>query len=1062
MDATASIKRLVALACVLVGGLVSLVGSGGGGGESEAPPPAGTRPTVLMFTAAPHSKAWVGQAYESSLAASASTGEPVRYQLGAQAPVGLALDPASGALTWAVPAAASPGKRTFDVTARSASSGASRTQQVSIDVVTPNVIVDAAVTNAGGTFADKSGSFRVTVPPDSLRALGVDGRAVIQTAIDSEGRRVIRTRYAGFKAGTRLTEIFPRPAPLAPAMTSTKEGIAAAAADIVTFTGIPGTRGQLHEPFVKRPGFDDQLVTNVYVPLEFAITPTIPEEDAAAEGQIYDSTRTEVSDVAVLRRHTSGTSTKPAIIFVHGFKANPLKAWNECPFGGEMEKGETWGKANALVDRLAEHYEVYEFQWRTCQPFEAAAATLGFAIKGLVTSGRANGKKVTIFAHSFGGVLVSTLLQKRFRGGFVPDIDPQALIQAVYFFDSPLSGIARTANRTEIFPQTPGALPNGRVRDDWSIGLCRQVTCFQMGHDDGGAGAELKRVMRMYFTDAIATTAGAFAKELVAGWASFQPAAAAFSINAVFTDYPRRYDPASGSYVDQSSQVELVEPGDALIDNRGTALDFRHFQHKDGEPLPPEAVGPTIKSLDKFKHLHQLQRYYSAAEPGKEFAKPWVEEKPLTPDTTTSIKVYRVLSDRYPATERIPRFVNYYFATGDFWSHTEFAFVNKVDDTPDLATDRPGVVRFEPSGKHLLEFFILKAASEAGSVGLLLLAPPADVSLVGRVVDEGGSRLGAIPYGYTVFCTDSAVERLIDGGWSSTRADGTLSTNVRFNTGCSPSALRVRLTVGDSILYRQYTDVVPVSGSGGVYQAVFNSGLNIRLIRMSDILNKPDTDMIFLTDLSGSYGDDLATFQSLSSAILNEARDNGARVRVGVASFVDFESWTGFAGDYPYFLWSDLNYDLAPARSALARMYIAGGGDIPESQLWALYNLTFLTWAGGSQRIVAMATDASFHDRDVEPGYPGVGYALTISALRAKGIKVYILVPGGVAIPALTKLAADTGGRVLDAGSGSSAVVCSFRAIFNGTSSSACTTAAASVQGATAPFGANSAGRSNR
>ena len=58
--------------------------------------------------------------------------------------------------------------------------------------------------------------------------------------------------------------------------------------------------------------------------------------------------------------------------------------------------------------------------------------------------------------------------------------------------------------------------------------------------------------------------------------------------------------------------------------------------------------------------------------------------------------------------------------------------------------------------------------------------------------------------------------------------------------------------------------------------------------------------------------------------------------------------------------------------------------------------------------------------------------------LHSKGIKVYVLTPGGTVNADLNRLAADTGGRVLNAGTGSSAIVCSFRAIFNGTSSSAC------------------------
>ncbi|OMH39853.1 hypothetical protein [Desulfurobacterium indicum] len=58
---------------------------------------------------------------------------------------------------------------------------------------------------------------------------------------------------------------------------------------------------------------------------------------------------------------------------------------------------------------------------------------------------------------------------------------------------------------------------------------------------------------------------------------------------------------------------------------------------------------------------------------------------------------------------------------------------------------------------------------------------------------------------------------------------------------------------------------------------------------------------MWLVDLSGSFGDDLFTWQNNTEAIVNALKTKISDLRVGLASFVDAPcSGFGYDGDYGY------------------------------------------------------------------------------------------------------------------------------------------------------------------
>lgn len=195
-------------------------------------------------------------------------------------------------------------------------------------------------------------------------------------------------------------------------------------------------------------------------------------------------------------------------------------------------------------------------------------------------------------------------------------------------------------------------------------------------------------------------------------------------------------------------------------------------------------------------------------------------------------------------------------------------------------------------------------------------------------------------------------------------------------------------------------------------------------------------DVVLVVDVSGSYGDDIATLQQQAGAIVDALSARGIDVQFGVSAFADFPvAPFGRAGDRAFQRLTRVTSDKASVLAGINALRLQDGEDSRESQLEALYQVA--TGAGrdintdgsydaaagdvtpqpmgfrpGAAKVVLFATDAGFHDRDTHPAYPGAGFADTVAALEAAGIRVIALQSGGSSSAAadIGRLVAATGG----------------------------------------------------
>ncbi len=224
--------------------------------------------------------------------------------------------------------------------------------------------------------------------------------------------------------------------------------------------------------------------------------------------------------------------------------------------------------------------------------------------------------------------------------------------------------------------------------------------------------------------------------------------------------------------------------------------------------------------------------------------------------------------------------------------------------------------------------------------------------------------------------------------------------------------------------------------SPSTYSNVMEPGSSVTVQKNVDVPTvTPKLDLLLMIDLSGSYTDDLRVIQTLAPDIFDNIRASVPDSMFGVASFVDFPIYPyGSSGDYAYRLDQDLTYDRDTWISSINGLSTFYGGDGPESQYEALYQAATGAgldinedgdyddvgeippglapdWRSDATRVIAITTDAEFHDSDSEPDYPGHGRVDTINALKAAGIKVIAIKAPG-ATNQMDELAIETGGSV--------------------------------------------------
>jgi len=198
----------------------------------------------------------------------------------------------------------------------------------------------------------------------------------------------------------------------------------------------------------------------------------------------------------------------------------------------------------------------------------------------------------------------------------------------------------------------------------------------------------------------------------------------------------------------------------------------------------------------------------------------------------------------------------------------------------------------------------------------------------------------------------------------------------------------------------------------------------------------PVLDVCVVIDLSGSYSDDLPNIKAVAPQVWDDIVAGGVSdLQMGLTSFVDFPfpGWgSAPSGDYAYSLDQQLTPLKATWVAAINAMTTKYGGDGPESQYEAFYQLA--TGAGnaveapgtiapgqqcdfrdGATKVAIMTTDATFHNAGDGGGpfpYPGQSAAATTAALVAGDIVVIGLKAPGAGAE-LDALATATGGSVI-------------------------------------------------
>jgi hypothetical protein len=149
----------------------------------------------------------------------------------------------------------------------------------------------------------------------------------------------------------------------------------------------------------------------------------------------------------------------------------------------------------------------------------------------------------------------------------------------------------------------------------------------------------------------------------------------------------------------------------------------------------------------------------------------------------------------------------------------------------------------------------------------------------------------------------------------------------------------------------------------------------------------PKPDVMFLADTTGSMGGALTNMKGSVSSIMSQVLAAQPDAQFGAANYKDFNTLAGVP-EVPFALDQGITANTGSVQTAINSWSTVpgSGGDRPEAQLWALYELATLDsvgWRTGSSRIVVWFGDASGHDPS-----NGISLAAAISALRAKGIRV--------------------------------------------------------------------------
>jgi len=205
-----------------------------------------------------------------------------------------------------------------------------------------------------------------------------------------------------------------------------------------------------------------------------------------------------------------------------------------------------------------------------------------------------------------------------------------------------------------------------------------------------------------------------------------------------------------------------------------------------------------------------------------------------------------------------------------------------------------------------------------------------------------------------------------------------------------------------------YKDYTTFDGDKKEYEDIISPFTTITPVKIVD-KNTTDSnatsselDIMFLVDMTGSYGDDLATFKEKEQNItdsIEKLLPKSMMLKIGVASFQDYPNTTydDSSTDRPYTLELGLTKDIKQFGNAINNLKLGYGGDTPEAQLEGLYQTITdknVGWNNSAIKLILLFTDASFHDSDRDPSYPGHGSSEVKKLLSSKGISVIGIASG--------------------------------------------------------------------